>query len=57
MNCYLCEGDRPRPAVAICPSCQIGLCKEHRIEMRSHNQGGVRWTCNHRIGDMHTAVG
>ena len=50
MNCQQCAAeDRSRPAVCLCPSCQAGLCLEHRIRHeRTLGPGGTRYGCEHR---------
>jgi hypothetical protein len=50
MNCYICD-DRSRavPAVAICQSCGIALCRDHldRDLLAAHTQGVTRRGCTH----------
>jgi hypothetical protein len=50
MNCYLCD-DRGRevPAVAVCHSCGIALCRSHldRDLLAVRAQGVTRRECTH----------
>jgi hypothetical protein len=50
LNCYVCDrlGEPDRDAVAICPNCSIGLCREHHEEeARAVGPGGMRYGCTH----------
>ena len=49
MNCYVCDETRSvRPAVAICWSCHVGLCRDHlREELRKFGPGGQNTVCSH----------
>ena len=50
MNCYVCDrsGSADSVAVAICPNCSVGLCREHLDEERSSvGPGGMRYGCTH----------
>jgi len=50
MDCYVCacEGKEKR-AVALCHHCSVGVCIKHLEELQNHNQGGMRYTCNHGV--------
>jgi hypothetical protein len=51
MNCQQCAAaNRSQSAVSLCPSCNAGLCLEHRIEHeRTIGPGGTRYGCQHRV--------
>jgi hypothetical protein len=50
MNCYVCAAQgTASPAVAICQSCSVGLCREHHdAERRTSGPGGTNYSCTHR---------
>ncbi len=51
MNCYVCAAQgTASPAVALCNSCSIGLCREHHAEeLRAPRPGGTNLRCSHRL--------
>lgn len=50
MNCYVCaQSDKQQIAVGVCRFCGVALCTEHVADVQKHNQGGMHYTCNHRI--------
>ncbi len=50
MDCYVCacEGEEKK-AVALCRHCSVALCMKHLAELQTHNQGGMRYTCDHSV--------
>lgn len=51
MVCHEClmAGER-RVAVALCPHCLVGLCKEHLVALHRAPVGGLVPTCSHQPG-------
>ena len=50
MNCYVCaKQGREQVAVAVCQSCGVALCMHHLAERQTHNQGGMKYGCNHSL--------
>lgn len=50
MNCYVCaRADKEETAVAICRFCSVALCVAHLAELQRVNQGGISWTCDHKM--------
>ncbi len=49
MICYVCAAKgEERPAVALCPNCQVGLCMRHAVEnSQTAGPGGTRLGCWH----------
>lgn len=49
MNCYVCDKLKAqRPAVAICPSCSVGLCAQHlHAADVSRTNAGSWGSCGH----------
>ena len=50
MNCYVCaQRGEELTAVALCLSCGATLCMRHLAERQSHNQGGMKYGCDHSL--------
>jgi len=50
MDCYVCaRAGRKETAVAICRHCNVALCMTHLAELQGVNQGGMSWTCDHKM--------
>ena len=50
MNCYVCvQSGQEQTAAGICRFCSVALCASHMADVQKHNQGGMHYTCNHRI--------
>ena len=54
MNCLICtRTGTERTAVAMCPTCQAGLCLEHVQETaRAQTPGGMNFACGHHTWDL-----
>ncbi len=47
MNCWVCDGaGRATAALATCPVCGVGLCRDHRLEQTS-GRAGTGIECRH----------
>ena len=49
MNCYECSRiGVTASAVAICPTCGVAQCMEHKMAADRHTVGGMRYGCAHQ---------
>ena len=47
MNCWVCNGAGAKTAaLATCPVCGVGLCRDHRLA-QAHGGAGTAIECRH----------